>query len=146
MEKNGLEVLDILASEGANLQQVILCHLSPTSDDVTYHTTIARRGAYVEYDFFGMEFYVDSVGQHLGSDTLSVAAVKRLINEGCLERLLLSHDISMKVQLTRYGGWGYAHLVKHVVPMLRRSNLSEEQITTLMVDNPRRALTWGAPA
>lgn len=144
--KNGLEVLDILESEGANLQQVILCHLSPTGDDVTYHTTIARRGAYVEYDFFGMEFYVDSVGQYMGSDLLSVAALKRLIDEGCLERLLLSHDTSMKIQLTRYGGWGYAHLVKHVVPMLGRSGLSEEQITTLMVDNPRRVLTWGAPA
>lgn len=145
-KKNGLEVLDILENEGVNLQQVILCHLSPTSDDVTYHTTIAGRGAYVEYDFFGMECYVDSVGQYMGSDMLSIAALKRLIDEGCLQHLLLSHDISMKIQLTRYGGWGYAHLVKHVVPMLHRSGLSKEQITTLMVDNPRQALTWGAPA
>ncbi len=143
--KNGLEVLDILESEGANLHQVILCHLSPTSDDVRYHTALAQHGAYVEYDFFGMEFYVDSVGQYLGSDVLSIVALKRLIDEGYLERLLLSHDISTKIQLTRFGGWGYAHLVEHVVPMLRRSHLSEEQITTLMVDNPRRVLTWGAP-
>ena len=45
-------------------------------------------------------------------DAGSVVALKRLIDAGCLERLLLSHDIAMKVQLTRYGGWGYAHLVK----------------------------------
>ena len=105
-QKNGVEVLDILEGEGANPHQVILCHLSPTSDDLEYHTTLVKRGAYVEYDFFGMEFYVDSVGRYTGSDAGSVTALKRLIDAGCLERLLLSHDIAMKVQLTRYGGWG----------------------------------------
>ena len=99
----------------------------------------------MEYDFFGMEFYVDSVGRYLGSDASGVAALKRLIDEGCLERLLLSHDIAMKIQLTRYGGWGYAHLVKNVVPMLSRSGLGEEQINTLIVGNPRRVLTWRSP-
>ena len=143
--KNGLAVLDILEGEGANPHQVILCHLSPTGDDLAYHTTLATRGAYVEYDFFGMEYYVDSVGRYLGSDAASVVALKRLIDAGCLERLLLSHDIAMKVQLTRYGGWGYAHLVKNVVPMLSRSGLSAEQVDTLIVANPRRVLTWGAP-
>ena len=144
-QKNGIAVLDILEGEGANPHQVILCHLSPTGDDLAYHTTLATRGAYVEYDFFGMEYYVDSVGRYLGSDAGSVAALKRLIDAGCLERLLLSHDIAMKVQLTRYGGWGYAHLVENVVPMLSRSGLSAEQIDTLIVANPRRVLTWSAP-
>lgn len=141
--KNGSEALDILESEGANVQQVILSHLSPTSDDVQYHTALARRGAYVEYDFFGMEFYVDTVGQYMGSDYHTITAIKRLIDEGCLERLLLSHDTGMKIQLTRYGGWGYVHLLKNVVPMLQRRGFGEGEITTLLVENPRRVLTWG---
>ena len=74
-QKNGVEVLDILEGEGANPHQVILCHLSPTSGDLAYHTTLAKRGAYVEYDFFGMEFYVDSVGRYTGSDAGSVTAL-----------------------------------------------------------------------
>ena len=140
--KNGLEVLDIVEGEGADLNKVILCHLSPSADDLAYHMTIARRGAYVEYDFFGMEFYVDSVGQYMGSDMASVIALKRLIDQGCLERLLLSHDTAMKLQLTRYGGWGYAHLPKHVVPMMRRQGFSDAEIDTIMIENPRRVLTW----
>jgi len=144
--KNGGEALDILEDAGADLQQVILSHLSPTSDDVRYHTALARRGAYVEYDFFGMEFYVDTVGQYMGSDYHSLTAIKRLIDEGCLERLLLSHDTSTKIQLTRYGGWGYAHLLKNVVPLLQRRGFGEREITTLLVENPRRVLTWGTPA
>jgi phosphotriesterase-related protein len=143
--KNGMEALDILEREGANLHQVILSHLSPTCDDLQYHTTLARRGAYVEYDFFGMEFYVDTVGEYMGSDHHSVTAIKRLIDEGCLERLLLSHDTGMKIQLTQYGGWGYAHLLKNVVPMLRRRGFGDGEINTLLVDNPRRVLTWGTP-
>lgn len=144
-QKNGIEVLQILESEGANPNQVILCHLSPTSDDLDYHKTLVKKGAYVEYDFFGMEFYVDSIGRHLGSDAASVTAIKRLIDAGCLERLLLSHDIAMKIQLTRFGGWGYAHLLKNVSPMLSRSGISDEQINTLIVENPRRVLTWSSP-
>jgi phosphotriesterase-related protein len=143
--KNGIEALDILEGEGANLQQVILSHLSPTCDDVQYHTTLARRGANVEYDFFGMEFYMDTVGRYMGSDYHSITALKRLIDEGCLERLLLSHDTGLKIQLTRYGGWGYAHLLKHVVPMLQQRGFGESEISTLLVENPRRVLTWGAP-
>jgi phosphotriesterase-related protein len=143
--KNGVEALDILEREGANLHQVILSHLSPTCDDLQYHTTLARRGAYVEYDFFGMEFYVDTVGEYMGSDYHSVTAIKRLIDEGCLERLLLSHDTGMKIQLTKYGGWGYAHLLKNVVPMLRRRGFGDSEINTLLVANPQRVLTWGAP-
>ena len=85
-QKNGIAVLDILEGEGANPHQVILCHLSPTGDDLAYQTTLATRGAYVEYDFFGMEYYVDSVGRYLGSDAGSVVALKRLIDAGCVER------------------------------------------------------------
>ena len=143
--KNGIEALDILENEGANLHHVILSHLSLTCEDLQYHITLARRGAYVEYDFFGMEFYVDTVGEYMGSDYHSVTAIKRLIDEGCLERLLLSHDTGMKIQLTKYGGWGYAHLLKNVVPMLRRRGFGDSEINTLLVANPQRVLTWGAP-
>jgi len=51
----------------------------------------------------------------------------------------------MKIQLTRYGGWGYAHLLKNVVPLLKRRGFDESEITTLLVENPQRVLAWGAP-
>src|SRR4029450_13903596 len=121
--KNGIEALNILAGEGANINQVILSHLSPTCDDVQYHTTLARRGAYVEYDFFGMEYYVDTVGQYMGSDYYSISAIKRLVDEGCLERLLLSHDTGMKIQLTRYGGGGDCPLLNNIGPHRQRRDV-----------------------
>jgi phosphotriesterase-related protein len=143
--KRGLQVLDVLAEEGADLGRVALSHLSPTADDLDYQLAIARRGAFIEYDFFGMEFYFDSIGAYAGSDWEAVKAVKRLIDHGCLEQLLLSHDIGMKVQLTAYGGWGFAHLLEHVVPMFKRAGVTQAQLDAMLIDNPTRLLTL-APA
>ena len=140
--KRGLNVLDILEAEGTDLSRVALSHLSPSADDLDYHLAIARRGAYVEYDFFGMELYFDTIGAYMGSDWDAVRCVKRLIDHGYLEQLLLSHDIGMKVQLTAFGGWGFAHLLNHVVPMFKRVGVTQAQLDTLLSDNPRRLLTW----
>jgi phosphotriesterase-related protein len=140
--KRGLNILDILEAEGVDLSRVALSHLSPTADDLDYHLAIARRGAYVEYDFFGMELYFDSVGAYTGSDWDAVTRVKRLIDHGYLEQLLLSHDIGMKVQLCAFGGWGFAHLLNHVVPMFKRVGITQTQLDTLLSDNPRRLLAW----
>lgn len=140
--KRGLQVLDILAAEGADLSRVALSHLSPTADDLDYQLAIASRGASLEYDFFGMEFYFDSIGAYMGSDWDAVKAVKRLIDHGCLEKLLLSHDTGMKVQLTKFGGWGFAHLLNHVVPMFKRLGVTQAQLDTLLSENPGRLLTF----
>jgi phosphotriesterase-related protein len=40
--------------------------------------------------------------------------------------------------LTAYGGTGYGHIVRHFVPRLREYGVTDEQIRTLLVDNPRR--------
>ena len=37
--------------------------------------------------------------------------------------------------------WHYQHITDDVLPALRAKGLTEEQITTLMVDNPRRYFT-----
>lgn len=31
---------------------------------------------------------------------------------------ILSHDICYKIQLQKYGGYGYAHLLRNIVPRL----------------------------
>ena len=43
-----------------------------------------------------------------------------LLDEGYERQLLLSQDVCMKMQLRRYGGHGYSHILRHTVPSLRR--------------------------
>jgi phosphotriesterase-related protein len=46
----------------------------------------------------------------------------------------------MKIQLRRYGGYGYGHLMRTIVPALRVRGVPEAQIQQMLVENPRRLL------
>jgi phosphotriesterase-related protein len=43
--------------------------------------------------------------------------------------------------LTRYGGFGYAYLQRHFLPRLKRHGVTDSQIMTLMVANPKRVFS-----
>ena len=140
----GLQILDILEEDGADLNQVIMSHLDLTLDeDLVYHQAIAHRGAYVCYDGWGNEGYYERFnGFSLPKDVERVRGVQKLIAAGYLDRVLLSHDIFAKMLLTAYGGFGYAHLLETVRPIFRQAGLTEAHINTMMIENPQRVLAW----
>ena len=74
-----------------------------------------------------------------------VEAIPKLIEAGYEDRILLSQDVCSKAQLKRYGGNGYSFIMEHVLPTLRKKDVAEEQIRKLVVDNPRRVLTFVEP-
>jgi len=129
----GLAQLDILEDEGVDLRRVVIghCDFYPHPD---YHLAVARRGAFVQFDSVGRGFFEWDIDQRLDW-------VMRLIDQGFLQRILLSHDVCMKSHLRAYGGQGYDYVLTGFVPRLRQAGLSDEQIHTLTVDNPRSALT-----
>ena len=43
--------------------------------------------------------------------------------------------------LLSYNGHGFEHLIEKFLPILRIMGISEEQIPTMTVENPARALT-----
>jgi len=131
-------VLDVVADEGGDLRHTVLCHMNPSGADVAYQTALADRGAFLEYDMIGMDFWYADQGVQCPSDEDNAHAIMGLIDRGCLDRLLLSQDVFLKMMLTRYGGFGYAYLQRHFLPRLRRHGAIEAQITQMMVGNPRR--------
>ena len=138
--RNGRRVLDILEAAGADLTRVILSHLDE-QPDTAYHRSVLERGAYVELDTFGSEMYFDDSGERESSDAERLEALLRLLEEGWRKRLLLSQDVCTKMHLRRYGGFGYAHLLRAIVPRLRRRGVDDDTIRTLLVENPARILT-----
>jgi phosphotriesterase-related protein len=40
-----------------------------------------------------------------------------------------------------YGGEGYRHIIKHVVPVMRRKGFSGEDVDRMLKANPQRAVT-----
>lgn len=137
----GHKVLDIVAAEGADLRHTVLCHMNPSHDDLDYQSELAARGAFVEYDMIGMDFFYADQQVQCPSDDEAARAIAKLIERGHLGRVLLSHDVFLKMMLTRYGGNGYGYILRHFVPRLRRHGVPEDAIRTLLVDNPRRVFS-----
>lgn len=143
-EKHALQLLDIVESEGVKPSRVVICHLDHIMD-VEYHQAVAARGVYVEYDRFGIERYGGNPEgdlQIFPRDTERVSGIVDLIAGGYLSQILISHDICMKIELKRYGGPGYGHILRHIVPMMRRMGVSERDIHTILVSNPKQLLSF----
>jgi phosphotriesterase-related protein len=132
---NGLAVLDLLEEYGVRLDKVIISH-TDAKINLDYIKAIMDRGAYAEFDHIGEEFYIDSAGFRMDSDLDRVEALAELVGSGYEKRILISQDVCFKTDLVAYGGWGYAHILNNVVPMMIRHNISRESIHTLMVGNP----------
>lgn len=142
----GLEALTILQEHGVDAGKVAVCHLD-SGIDLDSCREIADEGAFVEFDCFGW----NAPGAGAGGDDLPhcdrerVAAVAALCAEGLTDRLLVSHDIAMKIQLTAYGGFGYAHLARNLPPFFARRGVDADTLRRIMVDNPARWLAWQGP-
>lgn len=137
-ERLAHKVLDIIAEEGGDINKTILDHMNPSFEDVEYQTSLAKRGAYLEYDMIGMDYYYANEQSQSPSDEDNAKAIKNLIDLGFANKLLLSQDVFLKMMLTCYGGNGYAYILRHFVPRLRRHGVSQEAIQTMLVDNPAR--------
>lgn len=133
----GHEVLDIVEQEGVDPSQVVLCHMNPTHNDSDYQYQLAQRGAFIEFDMIGMDYYYADQQVQCPSDDQSARAIVRLIEQGFLRQILLSQDVFLKMMLTRYGGNGYSYVLRHFLPRLKRHGVSEEHLTTLVQSNPQ---------
>ena len=131
-------VLDIAEAEGADPARTVLCHMNPSLEDAAYQKSLAQRGAFIEYDMIGMDFFYADQGVQCPSDEENARAIAALIDAGFVDRLLLSQDVFLKMMLTRYGGFGYAYLFRHFVPRLHRHGVTEEAVRTMLAENPRR--------
>lgn len=142
----GLELLDIVEEEGVPPDRVVICHMDRTlyEDPAAIHD-LAARGAYVEFDLWGLDCYMQEYDDGYPSDHWRAETVLDLFDDGHANRLLFSHDVHMKIQRTRYGGFGYAHLLENVVPMLLARGLTRADIETVLVENPRRLFTFREP-
>jgi len=45
------------------------------------------------------------------------------------------------MNLHKYGGGGYEHLLVNIVPRLKQLGASQREVNTLLVDNPREVLS-----
>ena len=134
--------VDLIEKEGADLSKFYLSHADRTCIDPDYHRRLINRGITLGYDCLGKGDFFDSafIGAGGMSDGERVRALVQLCKEGYDKQLVLSQDVCFKTNLRRYGGMGYAHILEHIIPMLKIEGVSEEQIRNMLVENPKRLL------
>jgi phosphotriesterase-related protein len=145
-ESAPFECVKILEEVGADLSHVVISHMErslPISAREN-RAKLAEKGCYLEIDLFGtdgMRFHPEMFPYDVPNDSIRINEVMELIKDGFLNQILISQDICFKVMLRRCGGSGYGHILKFVVPAMRAKGMTEEQITTILVDNPGRIIT-----
>ncbi|MGH7947233.1 MAG: phosphotriesterase family protein [Opitutaceae bacterium] len=130
--------LDILAAEGADLRRVALSHFQPDPKQMAHFHRIAGRGCFVEFDLFGLHKCLKM--RLLPEDRVMFDVIRRLVDEGLSSHLLLSQDIFAKACLVEYGGFGYAHILRTILPQLEAIGVERSAIRRMTVENPRRLL------
>ncbi|MDD5511036.1 MAG: hypothetical protein PHI12_09535 [Dehalococcoidales bacterium] len=139
-----LEIIKILNDAGADLTRTIISHTDLWAYSQDTRREIAQAGCYVEFDSFGHEEILSLYGQFIEtpSDIQKVSQLAELIEDGYLEQLLISQDIDCNHNLVTYGGYGFGHIVRDMISVMHSKGISDEQIHTLLVENPKRVLSF----
>ncbi|MDA8279768.1 MAG: phosphotriesterase-related protein [Actinomycetota bacterium] len=134
--RTGLEVQRILCQEeGVAPGRVVLGHSGDTAD-ADHLSELAEAGFVLGMDRFGI---------NLGTSfEARCDIVVELCRRGFSERMVLSHDAACYIDwidpnvLPFMAQWHYLHIEQDVLPYLREHGVTEEQITSMLVDTPRR--------
>ena len=143
-----LETIDILRDAGADLNHTIFSHVDLWNYDKDTCLKLADAGCYLEYDSLRTNaeiypaFFLHPRLKETPSHLQVIDSVIDFISEGYLSQLLIAHDICYKHHLVSYGGAGYAHILRDILPVMRYKGITEEQINTLLIENPKRALQF----
>jgi phosphotriesterase-related protein len=136
--EHALAVLHVLVAEGMTPDRVIFSHMDEHLDR-EYHRSVARSGAVLEYDTFGSEFYFGDLFKD-PSDLERMDYVDMLVAEGFERQLVFSSDVWVKAAMRAYGGMGYDHVLRRIVPALGNRGISEAVLDTILIETPRRLL------
>jgi phosphotriesterase-related protein len=141
-----MEAIQILDKAGADLRHTVIGHADLNGFSSSLCHKIVDAGCFIGFDGFGAEQVVCVDGRIFlepPGDLSRINSIIQLITDGYLKQILMSDDIGEKVKLVSYGGYGYAHIPRDIVPLMRLKGISDEQIYTLLVENPKRLLQFG---
>jgi phosphotriesterase-related protein len=133
--RQGLAVQKVLADEGVDPRRVVLGHSGDTTD-VDHLTELADAGFLLGMDRFGINLETTFEAR---ADT-----VVEMCRRGYADQMVLSQDASCYIDWIEPGvmallsQWHYTHIHEDVLPYLREHGVTEEQIETMLVTNPRR--------
>jgi phosphotriesterase-related protein len=133
--ETGPLALDALIAEGVEPARIVIAHAGD-SNDLDYLRRIADTGAVLGCDRFNIE--------HFNPDERRIETLVALVAEGYADRIHLSHDAACFYDFM-VGDPAFAderpdylHISKKILPALLEAGVTQEQVDTMMIENPRR--------
>jgi len=134
----GVEQAELFLGEGADPKKIMIGHVS-NNKDIEYHKAILAKGVYIAFDRIGLDIITPT--------DVIIKNVAELCKQGYAKKIMLSHD-TVNVWLGRQietpeqvlkalANWRIDHVSQNVLPALKAQGVTDEQIKTMMVDNPR---------
>ncbi len=134
--------LRVLDEAGADLTRVSISHLDRTILDYELLTHLAASACFLEFDMFGQESTYYPYGWFdVPNDGARVHLIERLLDRGLGDQILVSQDLGYRTLLPRWGGPGYAHILREVIPLMWRHGFAANDIDALTRRNPARWLS-----
>jgi len=132
----GLKQQDVFESEGVDLSRVVIGHSGDT-EDTDYLKKICDRGSFIGMDRFGIDIFLEMDKR--------VATIVKMCEIGYAGQMVLSHDASCHfawadpaLMQKLVPNWHFNHIPDDILPALKKGGVTEEMITQMTVDNPRK--------
>ena len=141
--ETGPRQVEVLLEEGVDPAKIQIAHCGDT-DDLDYLKRMLDLGVWLGMDRYGIEMYLPAERRN--------ATVLALLEQGHADRIFLSQDYVVALdwfpeeqvqQLMEAGAvkdWSMTLLFDQIIPQLREGGMTDEQLDTMLVDNPRRWL------
>lgn len=123
------ETIETLIEYGVEPDKIVIGH-QDLINDTQYHLNILSYGVNIGFDTCGKIAYQ--------LDETRAQNIKKLIEAGYGDKIMLSNDISRRSYFTCAGKFGYTAVMNRVVPLLKEYGVNEENINKLLIDNPAR--------
>lgn len=134
--ERGLEQQRIFQEEGVDLTRVVIGHSGDTTD-IGYLEKLIANGSYIGMDRFGIDVLLPFEDR--------VNTVAKMCELGYADRMVLSQDAACfndwlpEAALPAVlPNWHYMHIHNDVIPALKQRGVTDRQIETMLVDNPRK--------
>ncbi len=136
--RRGLEQQRIFAEEGVDLSRVVIGHCGDTTD-IGYLEELIANGSYIGMDRFGVDVYpaVRGPGRHRGARCASAATPTRW----CCPTTPRASSTALPEETAAGGRCRTGTTCTSTTtcsPRCEQRGVTDEQITTMLVDNPRR--------
>jgi phosphotriesterase-related protein len=134
--RTGLEVRRVMVDEeGVDPRRIVLGHSGDTTD-ADHLSDLAEAGFVLGMDRFGI--YQGTTFEQ------RCDVVVELCRRGLAGQMVLSHDAACYIDwidpnvIAFMPEWHYLHIEQDVLPYLRSHGVSDDEITAMLVENPRR--------